>query len=163
MTPALAASAPGDAGEAAGPPRGRRARPALSYELFPPRADAQARALPETIERLAETDPDFVSVTYGAAGRNRPTTVELLRFLVQETPLRPLAHLTCVGNDTAQLREVIDEFLETGVRGILAIRGDIPEGLDWPQPYGIEYGHHLVRLIREVESERTIQLAAGRL
>ncbi|MCI2265432.1 methylenetetrahydrofolate reductase [Sediminivirga luteola] len=163
MPPPLSASAPSDADDAPASVRRPPRRLTLSYELFPPRSDVQARTLPDTIERLAATGPDFVSVTYGAAGPRRATTTELLRFLVDQTPLRPLAHLTCVGNTEEQLREIIDEFLSAGVRGILAIRGDIPDGLGWPPPGALRYGHHLVRLIREVEAERAIELAAGRV
>ncbi|MET1021103.1 MAG: methylenetetrahydrofolate reductase, partial [Arthrobacter sp.] len=68
---------------------------ALSYELFPPRSPAAAESLWTTIGELESTDPDYVSVTYGASGSNRGTAVELINRLVQETTLRPLAHLTC--------------------------------------------------------------------
>ena len=68
-----------------------------------------------------------MSVTYGASGSNRNTAVELINRLVQETTLRPLAHLTCVGNSPQELAEIIGELLDVGVRGILALRGDQPK------------------------------------
>ena len=100
---------------------------ALSYELFPPRSPAAAESLWTTIGELESTDPDYVSVTYGASGSNRDTAVELINRLVQETTLRPLAHLTCVGNSPQELAEIIGELLDVGVRGILALRGDQPK------------------------------------
>ena len=77
---------------------------ALSYELFPPRSPAAAESLWTTIGELETTEPDYVSVTYGASGSNRDTAVELINRLVQETTLRPLAHLTCVGEHPAGAR-----------------------------------------------------------
>jgi methylenetetrahydrofolate reductase (NADPH) len=99
---------------------------ALSYELFPPRSPAAAESLWTTIRELESTDPDYVSVTYGASGSNRDTAVELINRLLLETTLRPLAHLTCVGNTPQELSEIIGELLDVGVRGILALRGDQP-------------------------------------
>src|SRR6185312_145756 len=93
---------------------------ALSYELFPPRNAAAEAGLWDTIRELETTNPDYVSVTYGASGSNRDTAVDLLNRLLTETSLRPLAHLTCVGNTADELAEIISELLDHGVRGILA-------------------------------------------
>ncbi|MFP3686332.1 methylenetetrahydrofolate reductase, partial [Bacillus sp. SIMBA_026] len=76
---------------------------------------------------LEATEPDYVSVTYGASGSNRDTAVDLINRLLTETTLRPLAHLTCVGNTPTELAEIIGELLDHGVRGILALRGDLPQ------------------------------------
>ena len=138
-------------------------RIALSYELFPPRSAAQAERLADTLDQLAATAPDFVSVTYGAAGSRNPATLDLLRHLVTRTSLKPVAHLTCVGSTEDELAEVVNTFLDIGVRGILAIRGDLPRGFTWPELGGPRYAHELVRLVRRVESARVAQLAAGRL
>ncbi|MHA7284159.1 methylenetetrahydrofolate reductase [Arthrobacter sp. TMS2-4] len=136
--------------------------PALSYELYPPRnADAED-SLWTTIRRLEDTRPDFVSVTYGAAGSNRDAAFALLRRLLTETTLKPLAHLTSVATSREDLTEIIDRMIGGGVRGILALRGDTPEGAD-PAPDEVEHADGLVRLIRDVEAGRTAQLAAGRI
>ncbi|MHA7144244.1 methylenetetrahydrofolate reductase [Arthrobacter sp. TmT3-37] len=136
--------------------------PALSYELYPPRNAAAEDALWTTIRRLERTRPDFVSVTYGAAGSNRETAVDLLRRLLTETTLKPLAHLTSVGSSRAELTEIVERLIGGGVRGILALRGDTPEGSEG-QPGEVEHADQLVRLIREVEAQRTAHLAAGRV
>ncbi|MBG6224821.1 methylenetetrahydrofolate reductase (NADPH) [Arthrobacter sp. CAN_A2] len=138
------------------------AYPALSYELYPPRNAAAEDSLWTTIRRLEETRPDFVSVTYGAAGHNRDAAFTLLRRLLAETTLKPLAHLTCVGTSRDDLTAIIDRMIGGGVRGILALRGDAPEG-DGPDPDGVEHADGLIRLIRDVEAGRTAQLAAGRI
>lgn len=136
--------------------------PALSYELYPPRNAAAEDSLWTTIRRLEDTRPDFVSVTYGAAGSNRDAAFTLLRRLLTETTLKPLAHLTSVGTSREELTEIVDRMIGGGVRGILALRGDMPEDAD-PVPDEVEHADGLVRLIREVEAGRTAQLAAGRI
>ena len=136
---------------------------ALSYELFPPRSPAAAESLWTTIGELESTDPDYVSVTYGASGSNRDTAVELINRLVQETTLRPLAHLTCVGNSPQELAEIIGELLDVGVRGILALRGDQPKDGGVPPEGSLRYAQDLIELIRRVEQRRSALLCAGKV
>ncbi|MDE8670366.1 methylenetetrahydrofolate reductase [Pseudarthrobacter sp. H3Y2-7] len=136
---------------------------ALSYELFPPRSPAAAESLWTTIRELETTEPDYVSVTYGASGSNRDTAVELINRLLLETTLRPLAHLTCVGNTPEELAEIIGELLDTGVRGILALRGDRPQDGEPPVPGSLRYAQDLIELIRRVEQRRSALLCAGKI
>ena len=136
---------------------------ALSYELFPPRSPAAAESLWTTIGELEATDPDYVSVTYGSNGSNRSTAVDLVNRLVQETTLRPLAHLTCVGNSPQELAEIIGELLDVGVRGILALRGDRPKDGATPPPGSLRYAQDLIELIRRVEQRRSALLCAGKV
>ncbi|MET3811634.1 methylenetetrahydrofolate reductase [Arthrobacter sp. UYEF3] len=136
---------------------------ALSYELFPPKSAAAAASLWTTIGELESTSPDYVSVTYGASGSNRDTAVELINRLVQETTLRPLAHLTCVGNTAQELADIIGELLDVGVRGILALRGDQPSGRGLPAEGSLRYAQDLIELIRRVEQRRSALLCAGKV
>ena len=136
---------------------------ALSYELFPPRSPAAAESLWTTIRELESTDPDYVSVTYGASGSNRDTAVELINRLLLETTLRPLAHLTCVGNTPQELSEIIGELLDVGVRGILALRGDQPKDGGTPASGSLRYAQDLIELIRRVEQRRSALLCAGKV
>lgn len=76
--------------------------------------------------------------------------------------MRPLAHLTCVGSTRVELEEIVDRLIVGGVRGILALRGDAPDGTD-PREGDLRHADELVRLIRDVEGRRTAQLAAGRV
>lgn len=126
--------------------------PTLSYELFPPRSEAAADALWETIARLAQTDPDFASITYGASGATRHSSRGVVERLAEEHTIPPLAHLTCVDQSRAEVVAVVEEFMGEGVRDFLALRGDPPEGQpDWrPHPDGLLYAYQLVELIREV-------------
>ena len=137
---------------------------ALSYELFPPRNEAAATALWNTIRELEGTNPDYVAVTYGANGSNRDTAVDLLDRLLTETSLRPLAHLTCVGNTADELAGTISTLLERGVRGILALRGDLPGNAPAePRPGALNYAQDLIELIRRVEQRRSALLCAGKV
>ncbi|WP_394938119.1 methylenetetrahydrofolate reductase [Psychromicrobium sp. YIM B11713] len=137
---------------------------ALSYELFPPRTPSAVDGLWATIRELESTNPDYVSVTYGASGSNRDTAVELLHRLLSETSLRPLAHLTCIGNTANELAAIIAELLDAGVRGILALRGDHrTDGSEEHPPGALNYAQDLVELIRRVEQRRSAMLAAGKV
>ncbi|MEG9247835.1 methylenetetrahydrofolate reductase [Arthrobacter sp. Soc17.1.1.1] len=141
--------------------------PALSYELYPPRNAEAEESLWTTVRRLEDTRPDFVSVTYGAAGSNQETAIALLRRLLTETTLKPLAHLTCIGSSREELTGIVERLIGGGVRGILALRGDAPDGhahdADGSHAGDVEHADELVRLIREVEAQHTAQLAAGRV
>ena len=136
---------------------------ALSYELFPPRSPAASETLWTTIRELETTQPDYVSVTYGASGSNRDTAVDLINRLLLETTLRPLAHLTCVGNTPQELAAVVGELLDTGVRGILALRGDLPKDASAPAAGSLRYAQDLIELIRRVEQRRSALLCAGKI
>lgn len=103
----------------------------VSFEFFPPRTDAMEAQLWRSIERLAPLNPAFVSVTYGGGGSTRERTHATIKRMRMETQLKPAAHLTCVGSTAQELEAVVRDYLDTGVRHIVALRGDMPE----PGPY----------------------------
>jgi methylenetetrahydrofolate reductase (NADPH) len=131
-------------------------RPTVSFEIMPPRRPEAAPKFWETARRLVATSPDFVSVTYGAAGTDRETSREVIARLIQGTPVLPIAHLTCVGASREDVEEVINDFLDAGVRSFLALRGDPPKDQpDWrPAEHGVRSSTELVALLREVEASR---------
>lgn len=135
--------------------------PALSYELFPPRSSASCESLLTTIDQLAPTNPDYVSVTYSGDRARKQKTLALLDHLVHETRLTPLAHLTCVGHSAEELEAAVRRILAIGVRGFLALRGDLPAGST--QAPDIPFARSLVDLIRRVETQDFAHLAAGRV
>ncbi|WP_265522340.1 methylenetetrahydrofolate reductase [Oerskovia flava] len=132
------------------------AGPTVSFELMPPRRPDAAPKFWETARRLVATHPDFVSVTYGAAGNDRETSRRVIGRLLQGTPVLPIAHLTCVGASREDVEEVITDFLDAGVRSFLALRGDPPKDQpDWNPPSdGVRSSTELVALLREVEASR---------
>jgi len=131
-----------------------RGRPTVSFELYPPRTPAGAAAAWETVERLTAAGPDFFSVTYGASGSARDASREVVRRILTRTPVTPIAHLTCVGATREELRGLVGELVDDGVRDFLALRGDPPEGHPPAVPGGLSRSSELVALIRDVERER---------
>lgn len=139
-----------------------RRRPALSYELFPARSDMSFERLRTTIAALEATSPDHVSVTSKTGQGNLDRVLEVTEHLLVATSLRPLVHLTSIGSTRAQLTAIVERLLDLGVRGILALRGDQPEGHDLDADE-VPFARPLVELVRAVEKERSASLAGGRL
>jgi methylenetetrahydrofolate reductase (NADPH) len=129
-------------------------RPTVSFELMPPRNPAAAPNFWETVRRLVAVRPDFVSVTYGAGGGDRATSRQVIETLLADTNVLPIAHLTCVGASREDVSEVIDDFLASGVRAFLALRGDPPQDQpDWrPAPGGLSSSIELVRLLHDLDA-----------
>lgn len=129
----------------------------FSFELYPPRTGAGDAALHETIQRLAATGPRFISVTYGAGGSTGGRSLEVLKYIRRETPIEPLAHLTCVGNTYAAATELIREFLDAGILSFLALRGDPPAGTAEGDAFlgDLESAAQLTQLIGRVQAEHS--------
>ncbi|MFT4048309.1 MAG: methylenetetrahydrofolate reductase [NAD(P)H] [Solirubrobacterales bacterium] len=103
-------------------------QPVFSFEFFPPKTDEGMTNLFETVAALRELDPAFVSVTYGAGGSTRDRTIAIVGRIKNELGIETMAHFTCVGSTTDQLREVLGEIQGVGVENIIALRGDPPAG-----------------------------------
>ncbi len=101
----------------------------VSFEFFPPKTDEAEGKLWESIRRLEPLNPSFVSVTYGAGGSTRERTHRTVKRILEETSLRPAAHLTCVDASREEVDEVVRDYWEIGVRHIVALRGDPPAGI----------------------------------
>jgi len=125
----------------------------ISFEFFPPKDEAGERQLWTTLRELEPLQPTFVSVTYGAGGTTRDRTVHITEGIATHTTLTPMAHLTCVGHSRDELRSVIGAYANAGVRNVLALRGDPPEGPTAefvPHPEGLNNAVELVELTREL-------------
>ena len=137
----------------------------LSFEVMPPRKGNLIKPFWDTVQRLLSVTPDFLSVTYGAAGQDRHSARDVVRSLVQDSPVQPIAHLTCVGTTATEVGEVVSDYLDAGVRTFLALRGDPPVGRpDWqPAPGGVSSATELVTLIRSIEAARCAQYPGAAL
>lgn len=146
--------------EAASAPPSATRRPSVSFELFPPRTDAAAIALGRTIDRLAEVDPSFLSVTFGAGGTSRGRSLTVLKYILEQTSIEPMAHLTCVGSSHDEANRLVREFLDAGICSFLALRGDPPVGGQAAATAGdggigdLASAAELVQLIHRVQHER---------
>ena len=99
----------------------------ISFEFFPPKSEAAGEKLWQSIVRLAPLRPDFVSVTYGAGGSTRDRTHRCVKRIIDETDLKPAAHLTCVAASKTDVDSVVDDYAAAGVQHIVALRGDMPD------------------------------------
>ena len=99
----------------------------ISFEFFPPKSESASEKLWQSIGRLAPLCPDFVSVTYGAGGSTRDRTHQCVKRIIDETDLKPAAHLTCVAASKAEVDSVVNDYAAAGVKHIVALRGDMPD------------------------------------
>jgi len=131
---------------------GTHRRIEASFEFFPPRDEAMDEQLWAAINRLSPLGPRFVSVTYGAGGSTRERTHATVERIRRETDLEPAAHLTCVGASRSEVDEVARRYWKAGVRHIVALRGDPPDGANAyePHPDGYRQASDLVTGLRGV-------------
>ena len=135
------------------PSRHSSRRPNVSFEFFPPKNAEMELALWDSVQRLETLGPSFVSVTYGAGGSTRERTHNTVKRMVDETGLKPAAHLTCVSASKAEVNEVIQSYWDAGVRHIVALRGDPAGGLGTsyvPHPDGYHQTSDLVSGITQI-------------
>ena len=125
--------------------------PTFSFEFFPPKTAAGEENFERALQELAPLEPSFVSVTYGAGGTTRDKTVETVRHIKEHHGLEAMAHFTCVGATTEELRATLEEIRGAGIENVLALRGDPPRGQEeWvASEGGLEYSHQLVSLLRD--------------
>jgi methylenetetrahydrofolate reductase (NADH) len=126
--------------------------PSFSFEFFPPRTDEGERNLGRALAELSRLKPTFVSVTYGAGGSadQKRKTIDIVSSIKATHGLEAMAHFTCVGATVAQLRETLDIMRDSGIKNVLALRGDPPPGeTDWTATDGgLTYSRELIDLIR---------------
>ena len=129
-------------------------RPRVSFEFFPPKNETMDERLWECVRRLEPMQPDFVSVTYGAGGSTRERTHDTVARIASETSLIPAAHLTCVSATREDVLQTAEDYWEAGVRHIVALRGDSPDGMgaEWKQaPGGFQ---NVIELIENLRAHR---------
>ena len=120
-------------------------------EFFPPKDEAGGARMLKTAALIQPHNPDFVSITYGAGGGTRATTMRYAKMLKDEHGFEVMPHLTCVGHTKDELLEILEDFANAGFCNIMALRGDPLKGESQfrPVPNGFSYASELVGLIRD--------------
>jgi methylenetetrahydrofolate reductase (NADPH) len=123
----------------------------FSLEFFPPKLDGDWEHLFQHISNMMPLKPSYVSVTYGAGGSTRDRTHKLVVRIQKETDLTVVSHLTCVGSTRDEIRQILDNYQESGIENILALRGDPPKGQNsWKKTEGgFEFACDLVAFIKK--------------
>lgn len=124
--------------------------PLKSIEFFPPKDDAGVEQLRLTAREIAKLSPDYVSITYGAGGSTRERTAQIARQLREDQNFVTMAHLTCVNHSPAEIEQIAAAHHAAGIRNIMALRGDVPKGLDAASAFqpDLRYGSDLVALLK---------------
>ena len=125
----------------------------ISFEFSPPKSEEAEESLWACIRRLEPLGPSFVSVTYGAGGSTRDRTHRTVKRILDETTLKPAAHLTCVDASREEVDEVIRAYWDAGIRHIVALRGDPPGALGGvyrPRTDGYAHGTELTAAIARI-------------
>lgn len=125
---------------------------AVSFEFSPPRTEEAEAKLWEAIRRLEPLAPDFVSVTYGAGGTTRERTHATVKRIVEETSLKPAAHLTCVAHSRGEIDDIVRAYWDAGIKHIVALRGDMPgmDGAYQAHPDGYRSTPELIAGIKKI-------------
>lgn len=123
-------------------------KPTLSFEVFPPKSDANYESVKYATEHIAKLKPDFMSVTYGAGGGTSEYTVSIAANILKNYGVTPLAHLTCVSSARDKIINQLKSLRENGIENILALRGDIPKDSDNAE-HEYKYAYQLIRDIKE--------------
>ena len=121
----------------------------LSFEIFPPKRDGDIKTIYNTLDELAVLKPDYMSVTYGAAGSEKgDKTIKIASVIKNKYQIEALAHLTCVGATSKEISEILNRFKNENIENILALRGDIPIGKE-NEKREFGYASDLIKYIKK--------------
>ena len=122
-------------------------KPSLSFEVFPPKTSAAFESVKSATEEIAALHPSFISVTYGAGGGTSKYTADIAKNIKDKYGVTPLAHLSCVSSNHDEITTRLQKLKEYGIENVLALRGDIPDGMD-KSAMEYRYASELVEEIR---------------
>ena len=122
----------------------------LSFEVFPPKKETSFESVKETTEKIAESKPAFMSVTYGAGGGTSRFTLDIAKTIEKKHGVPTMAHLTCVSSSKDMIHDKIEEIHNLGLQNIMALRGDLTPELENTDRSKWDY-RHAVELIREIK------------
>lgn len=142
----------------------RKDKPVISFEIFPPKKNEQGDEDGSKLEKLLEHlsilkkyNPAFISLTYGAGGTTQSASLNIISRIQNELKLTVIPHFTCVNNSKEQVRSYLKDIQNLGIKSILALRGDIPEGVE-QKNFDFKYANELVAFIKS-ETDLSIGVA----
>lgn len=121
-------------------------KPTLSFEVFPPKTDSAYASVERAVEKIADLNPSYMSVTYGAGGGTSSHTVSIAKHIQGDKGVTATAHLTCISSNHELVQSQLTKLKNAGIENILALRGDIPEGFSLDK---LDY-HHASDLAKEI-------------
>ena len=122
----------------------------VSFEVFPPKTESVFDSVKSAAEEIAKLKPSFMSVTYGAGGGTSQYTLDIAKNILKEHNVPTLAHLTCVSSTRETVRQRIADIKDAGIKNVMALRGDIPKGLENEDRSKWDY-NHAIDLIKELK------------
>lgn len=135
-------------------------RPVLSLEIFPPKNDYPVESIFFTLDKLTQLKPEYISVTYGAAGSTRERTVEIAARIKKEYGIEPQAHLTCVNHSLNEIEGILDELKRESVVNIMALRGDAPDNAG-DFDFSLQECQFASQLIEQIKQKGDFGIAAA--
>ena len=121
----------------------------ISFEVFPPKTDAGFEKVKDATDKIAQLNPSYISVTYGAGGGTSKNTAKIASHIKHELGVESLAHLTCASSTKEEVRQVIENLKQLEIENILALRGDIVQGMTFPSEDRFHYAYELVEEIKK--------------
>lgn len=122
----------------------------ISFEVFPPKTDAGYEGVLAATEKIAALKPAFMSVTYGAGGGTSKNTASIAAHIKDDFQVPSIAHLTCASSTKEEVQQVAQDLKDRGIENILALRGDIPDGMAFPAPDHYQYASEMITDIRKL-------------
>jgi methylenetetrahydrofolate reductase (NADPH) len=136
-------------------------KPTISFEFFPPKTPQGDEALLQTARSLAALEPAFMTVTFGAGGSTRDGTLKTLKAIQGVTDIPLACHLTFISLTKTELRAYLDTLWDMGIRHIVALRGDLPEGMQWPLDRDLDYFQYTSDFIEGIKAHRPFEISVG--
>ncbi len=134
--------------------------PSYSFEVFPPKTEQGAEKLRTVRDQLAQVNPLYISVTYGAGGTTRDRTIGTV-LEIQQAGISAAPHLSCIGSSREEIQELLEYYRESGIDRIVALRGDLPSGMGAGESGDFRYANELVEFIRsETGNHFCLEVAA---
>ena len=139
----------------------QKPKPTVSFEFFPPKSDAAAQALWENLPKLTALDPDYMTVTYGAGGSTRDKTLDVIGEMQKQSAVPIGMHLTYINTPRKELYKLADELWARGIRHLVALRGDMPDDLNWPLDNDTDYFQYTSHFVAALKARQDFEISVG--